>query len=270
MKDIDKPIQYNWTLGWEHVSNKPPIMNLLLKAILEKDINEIIKLEKQGASLKKCDKRTLQVIIFDVVDCYPIMKWLVDHGMSRIAKDIDALGNNGVNDIYCISPYGTEWGVAGRAYFCGAYDVFDLLCANGFSNLSFYDGDKWSDAALSILENKNEYLINILLSNGYILDDRNYENYVLNRSQIKRKSIGLDPWIWSGILEPKYESIPLIFGRKETIRRNDRIREDYEDRIRSYDEFVNEFGIDNYKKHVFESKKLMKETMDKLRVSYKL
>ena len=266
MKNIDKAIPYNWTLGWKYIGQEKPIVNLLLKALLEKNINEIEKLEREGASLRECDKKTLQRVIFHVANNYPIMKWLVDHGMSRIANDIDEVGDNGINGEECISDNGDICGIAARACLLKAYDVFDLLCANGFSDFCFFSNNgKRKYVDFIAFETGNETVINILLSNGYIITDKEYyERYVLSRKQIKRKSIGLDDSKWGKIPSPKYEDVPLIFGRKEVLVRNIRIREDYEDRIRAHNEFINKFGRKRWEKYVMEKDSFMIGFLNKL------
>lgn len=270
MTDVNAPIQYNWRLGWNGVSEPYPVVTPLLKAILEKDMNKVNELEKQEASLKACDKTTFGRIVFHVADNYPVMEWLVNHGMSRIAKDIDVNGNNGINEEKCISPHGYQWGLPARAYYLKAYDVMDLLCAHGFSDFCCYD-EGWEDTWYAdnyIFNIGDERAINILLSNGYIFGSnvkgcQYYEKYVLNRNQVKRKSIGLDNCKWGdGIPRPKYEDVPLIFGKKEVIARNNRRREDYEDRVRAYNEFVSAFGRNSLDEYLNKKNKFDKEFSD--------
>lgn len=247
MTNINAPIRYKWTLGWgDGIGQDRPVVNLLLKAIIERNVVEMDKLYKQGASVKACDETTLQRVLFHVVDNYPVMEWLVKHGVSRIGRDIDINGNNGINDEKSISPAGYQWGLAGRAYYLEAYNVMNLLCAYGFSDFYCYEGgweNGW-DADRQIFRTGDEKAIKILLENGYIFDDwRDYEKYVLPRPQVKRKTIGLDPLKFSrGIPTPSYETVPLLFGKKDVERRNKRRQEDYEDRVRAYKEFVNAFG----------------------------
>lgn len=187
------------------------------------------------------------------------MKWLVDHGMSRISNDIDVNGDNGINKDECYSPSGYCCGLSARAYYLKAYDVFDLLCEHGFSNFSCFD-DGWKDSVEVdnyILQRGDERAIKILLSNGYtfsmfsyVKKQQYYGYYVLNRPQVQRKSVGLDSRKWSGdIPRPKFEKVPLLFGKKEIIARNSRRQEDYQE-VRAYNEFVLSFGKDNYRKYV--------------------
>ena len=70
MKDINAEIKYDWKYTWEGVSEEKPEVNLLLKAIIEHDIGQLEDLYKQGATLEKCNKTTLQRILYEVMDMY--------------------------------------------------------------------------------------------------------------------------------------------------------------------------------------------------------
>lgn len=163
------------------------------------------------------------------------------------AYDIDADGDNGINEKKCISPYGFFWGLTARAYYLKAYDVMALLAANGFDEFACYDKG-WNDtwyADKHIWRTGDLKALRILLENGYVYDLAS-EKYILGRPQVRRKTIGLDPAKFhKSISPPKYEDEPLFFGRKEAKARNARRREDYEDRVRAHKEFQNSFGIDN-------------------------
>ena len=68
MTDINKPIEYDWKLGWNGGTEPYPIVNPLLKAIIEKDIKTVQILESQGASLRACNVTTLSRVIFHVAN----------------------------------------------------------------------------------------------------------------------------------------------------------------------------------------------------------
>ena len=250
---INQPIPYRWQLGWGEGVGGRPIVTLLLKAVIEKNVVEMERLAAQGASLKSSDPTTLRRILFHVADSYPVMKWLVDHGVSRIGHDLDRNGNNGINDAQCLSPAGYMWGLTARAYYLKAYDVMDLLAAHGFDNFTCYDlgwADSW-EADDHILRTGDPVGLKVLLENGYVFQDypfyrRHYENYVLGRAQVKRKTIGLDGCKFrTSVPSPRYEDEPLIFGRREAQERNARRREDYEDRVRAHREFAKSYGNGN-------------------------
>lgn len=255
MSNINDPIPYEWKLGWdeEGMCGKPTV-NPLLKAILEKDVDEMKHLHDMGASLSAMHKETFKRVLYHVANSYPVMKWLVDHGFSRIGNDIDYSGNNGINDQKTISPTGHFWDVSARAYYTKAYDVLELLVAHGFDEFHCYE-EEWGNSKYAdhdILMKRDEKGIRILLENGYIFSystlmprwirDR-YNEFILGRSQVRRKTVGLDAEKFKlTVTPPQYEDVPLIFGRKEAQARNARIKEDYEDRVRARKEFIKKFG----------------------------
>lgn len=243
MNQIDQAIPYTWTLGWNMPKHKP-VVNLLIKAILDQNCTAIDDLLARGASLKCCDLLTLRHALFHVAGNYSVMARLVANGLSRVGTDVDFHGDNGINDPTCVSPVGGRWGLIGRAYYLEAYDVMNLLAANGFDDYKCYEpgwDESWY-ADFHILRTEDRRGIQILMENGYVLD-RRYEHLVLERSQIRRKSVGLDPWKFrTDMPRPWYEDEPLLFGRASAQARNARRREDYEDRIRALKEFRETFG----------------------------
>lgn len=254
MNDINAKIKYDWKYSWEGVSEESPTVNLLLKAIIEHDIAQADYLYTQGAELEKCDRTTLQRILFEVMDDYNIVKWLIDHGMSNKKVDYEKITNG-----ECVSTFGYVWGLPARAYYMGAYDVFNLLCSNGFSNFNWYE-ENWNseDADKYIIHKGDEKGLKILLENGYAdwptwKNNHDYEMYVLNRPQVRRRTNGLDAFRFKDYIpKPELEDVPLLFGRKEVKRRNERRIEDYDDRARAYSEFENWFGVNQFRKYVKE------------------
>ncbi len=272
MGNINEPIPYNWTLGWEGCSGEP-VVNRLLKAILEQNLNEMDALFSQGATLQACDPTTYKRVLYRVAGNYPVMVCLVQHGLSRVGDDVDYNGDNGANPLKCLSPNGYFWGLIARAYNLGAYDVMELLAQNGFNEFTYYDKG-WSearDADDEILRRGDERGLRILLEHSYDKWDagpfyrRQYEQYVLNRTQVRRKSIGLDNCKFrNGPTSPRYEEVPLIFGRKEAQARNARRQEDFEDRLRAYQEFKAGFGrkrIDQMNQERREANELLSDAM---------
>lgn len=271
MYSIDEPINYNWQLGWgEGIGEPYPVVNRLLKAIIDKDVNEIDKLFAAGASLKNCNKATFQRVLYHVVDSYPVMCRLVKHGFSRIGHDIDSLGDNGINDQECLTPGGYRWGVIARAYYLGSYDVMDLLASHGFNKFNCYT-EGWAESEYMdyiIFKKDDRKAIKILLENSYnnwdgLFYGRCYEQYVLNQPQVRRKSIGLEGNIFR--ITPQMmplEQVPWIFGRKEAIYRNNRRREDYEDRVRAFNEFKLAYGAENYNEQKSQEERFSAEATD--------
>lgn len=229
------------------MSEKAPIVNPLLKAILEKNVAEMDKLYKQGASLKACNQETFGRILFHVMDNYPVMEWLVQHGLSKMGEY--AFKSNEINNDECYTPNGYVWGLSARAYYLKAYDVMELLCAHGFSGFQM-GGTNASLVDMQILRAGDERGIKILLENGYCIQNTYfrtydeymgcYEKYIVNRPQVKRKTIGLGSKY--APKEPSYEKVPLLFGKKAAETRNRRRKEDYEDNLRAYQEFKASLG----------------------------
>lgn len=271
MNDINEEIQYNWNYAWQRTGSKKPVMNLLLKAIIEHDIEQADYLYSQGAVLDRCDETTLKRILFEVMDDYSVIKWIIDHGTSKKKEVFQyTIGEK------CISTSGYLWGLPARAYYLGAYDVLDLLCANGFSNFNWYEKE-WGD--VDNIENADKYIIHsgdekglkILLENGYVdwpisgTNKYDYQIYVLDRPQVRRKTNGLDKYRFKdSIPKPKLEDVPLFLGRKEAKHRNERRMEDYNDRIRAHSEFINWYGVEqfnNYLKELSEFDKMCSRTI---------
>lgn len=235
MIDIDKPIPYKWPYRWEQHVKEAPVMNRLLKAILEKDVPEMNCLFANGATLGGADTETLQTVLCIVADNLPVMRCLVQHGLSRLMVESYVAKECNV----CITPGGYCPGLIARAYHLGAYDVMDLLAQNGFNYFNYYDGlDEQYYVDHYIIRNKDERGLKILIENGYVFRKREYQEFVINRPQVKRKSLGLDSRrFWNEIPEPILESVPLVFGRKDAQYRNERRIEDYKDMLRVHEEF---------------------------------
>ena len=255
MKDINAEIKYDWKYTWEGVSEEKPEVNLLLKAIIEHDIGQLEDLYKQGATLEKCNKTTLQRILYEVMDDYKMIEWLVNHGMSQKRVDHEKITWG-----ECISTSGYVWGLPARAYYVGAYDVFDLLCSHGYANFDWHE-EGWNKENVDkyIIHRDDEKGLRILLENGYAgweiwnIQNHDYETYVLDRPQVRRKTNGLDAYRFRDhIPEPRLEQVPLLFGKKEVQHRNEKRIEDYEDRTRAYSEFVKWYGVDKFRKYVKE------------------
>ena len=244
MDDINAPIPYEWGYSWgKQLSKHRPIVNRLLKAALERDGAEVERLFRQGASLQATDSTTRRVVIYLVADCYPVMEQFVKHGMSRNDRkcEFGDHATNGCNENECLTPNGYFWGVLARALYLEAYDVAELLAANGFTAFNCFDlgWDSAVDYDRIVFSKGIKPAIHILLKHGYVFGRSSfwrekYEEYVLDCSQVVRKSCCLDPLRFKSLEpQPELESVPLFFGRKNAIERNNRRIEDNEDRIRA-------------------------------------
>lgn len=236
--NINEAIPYKWTFGWsiENMSNPKPIVNRLIKAIIEGDISQMEYLYKHGASLRKTDKETFQRVLFYVISECDTISWLVNHGMtSENTRD-------------CIDIDGYIWGLLARAWYVKAYDVMELLAYYGFDWLSFCINGKVWNAERLIFKNDDICAMKILKEHGFIENVENlYEyprskvtDYLKEHPLIKRKSVGLDGFKFSQIPEPTLEKGRVI-SRKKVREKNELKIADYNDRLRAQKEYLKVF-----------------------------
>ncbi len=245
--DINETISYKWVFGWsvEGMPNPKPIVNRLIKAIIEGDVSEMEFLYKKGASLKKTDTDTFQRVLFHVISKYDTIKWLVNHGMTS------------ENTVNCIGVDGYIWGLLARAWYVKAYDVMEILAYYGFYRLCYCINGKAWDALELIFQKDDIQAMKILKEHGFIEDvdylygypypilRRKYPQskvtlYLEEHPIIKRKSVGLDNFKFRTIPEPNLEKEGVFF--KKNIKERNKLKiADYEDRIRAQKEYLNVF-----------------------------
>lgn len=259
--DINEPIPYRWTLGWdEGMVNPKPIVNRLLKAMIEKNANEMERLFQQGASLKKTDKETLQRVLYHVLDNYDVISCLVRHGFtSRYGAMI--LKSDYYADDECWNPYAYCSGLPGRAWSLKSYRVLKLLVDQGFSKMDFSIKDQFYDAEQLSYEREEIDVVKLFIENGQLIEYyergsyfRNYPNnkitrYLQDHPFIKRRSALLDPWLFKKIPEPKLVKVG-FFGKKVAQEKNERILADYNDRVAAQKRFIEQIGLDAWEKEV--------------------
>ena len=268
MNKIDEPISYRWPYSWEGMPGKP-VVNRLLAAIIEGDILKMKYLFSQGADIFSSEGDTRHRVLFEIANNYEIMKCLVDNGMTLLYRDknhrkMPTASGWSVTEGECLDWRGRTWGLMGSAYWYGAYDVLELLAANGYDDYgttrSFYflDDGEFETLDYDMMCRRDYRGLQIQMEHGYRFykypgsADR-YRWYVLEEPQVIRKSIGLDYHARFGtVYDPgseenhleghywwcRYEDVPLIFGRKEAIERNKRREEDYYDRLRAQRDFL--------------------------------
>lgn len=250
--DINEPIPYRWTLGWDEGMVSPrPTVNRLLKAMIEKNATEMEHLFRQGASLKKTDKETLQRVLYHVLDDYDVIACLIRHGFtSRYGAMI--MKSDYFADDECWSPYGYGSGLPGRAWSMKSYKVLKLLVDQGFEKMSFSIKDQFYDAEELSYEREELEVVKIFLENGrlttyYDLYFRNYPNnkitqYLQGRPIIKRRSALLDLGLFSKIPEAQLVKVG-FFGKKAAQEKNNRILADYNDRVAAQKRFIEQAGM---------------------------
>lgn len=247
---MEKTDSYKWRYGWS--GSGAPVVTPLMQAIVEKNVSQMEQLFHLGYTWEGLDNDTLQRALYFVVDDYDVMECLVRNGFSMIENNIRLATGLTVSRISdeCVSPEGFTSGLCGKAYFSGAYDVLELLVGNGFS--AFYCYEKgWAKARKADEEMfmaHDERGIQILMEHGYHVDCDYYEEYVLNRPQVVRKSLGL----WPGKFDREIpncwqENVPLLGGRSQAKARNARRREDYEDKLRARRELEQKIGTTNFR-----------------------
>lgn len=259
--DINEPIPYRWTLGWDEGMVSPrPTVNRLLKAMIEKNASEMERLFQQGASLKKTDKETLQRVLYHVLDDYDVIACLVRHGFtSRYGAMI--MRSDYYADDECWSPYAYSSGLPGRAWSMKSYKVLKLLVDQGFEEMSFSIKDQFYDAEVLSYEREEIGVVKLFLENGRSIEHYEIHNffrrYPTNKITkflegyplIKRRSALLDPLLFEKIPEPQLVKIG-FFGKKVAQEKNNRILADYNDRVATQKKFIEQAGIDAWKREV--------------------
>ncbi len=106
--NINEHISYHWTFGWsvEGMSNPKPIVNRLLAALIDGNIQRLDNLCSQGATLKEAAEDTFRRILYHIIDKYDVINWLLHHGMTS------------QNSNECIGPDGYLWGTDSKGVVC--------------------------------------------------------------------------------------------------------------------------------------------------------
>ena len=259
--DINEPISYRWTLGWDEGMVSPrPTVNRLLKAMIEKNANEMERLFQQGASLKKTDQETLQRVLYHVLDDYDVIACIVRHGFtSRYGAMIRR--SEYYADDECISPYAYYSGLPGRAWELKSYKVLKLLVDQGFEEMSFKPKNEMYDAEELSYEREEIEVVKLFLENGRSIEHYEIRNffrrYPTNKITkflegyplIKRRSALFEPYLFKKIPEPRLIKVG-FFGKKAAQEKNNRILADYNDRVAAQKRFIEQAGIDAWQKEV--------------------
>ena len=248
---LDQEISYRWPYGWslneEHVpESKGPHVNLLLKAIIEHNIPEMESLFRRGATLSGLHRESFQRVLYHVLNDYPLMRCLVDHGFTRKVC-LNTTDRSIVSQ--CLSDRWDTYGLLGRAYSMHVPKVFALLAENGFDDCWYPVGQ--GNAIQTMLKRGDILSVTVLLRNGF--PKYNITNYQkdyphsavfveLDRAGfIHRTGFSLDPERFSVIPKPQLRKVPLLFGRAEALRENQRLMDDYQDRVHAQQAFKAQF-----------------------------
>lgn len=256
--DINAPIQYEWKLGWDKdgMSESRPTVNPLLKAIIEKDVDEMERLFAQGATLKKINKSTLERAVFHILDDYQVVSCMVKHGFH---------GFFGAFEYFeCVAPDAYIWKPLARAWYLGAYSVFELLAKYGFSNQLWFciGGEVTYDVEKLIVAKNDLRAAKILLEYGYPrvsfeflrnqYPNSNVMRYLDEHPVLNRKLLSLDNCRFKTIKKPEMEK-PGLFNRKRVEKRNSDMMADYMNRLEAQQNLRKLLGEKNWKRVVHDT-----------------
>ena len=73
MNNLDATISYNWKWSWK-ISGKP-VVNRLMKAIIEQNIQEMYSLVQKGAHIEALEEYTLGRILYINIKSFDIFKY---------------------------------------------------------------------------------------------------------------------------------------------------------------------------------------------------
>lgn len=264
--DVNDSISYKWPFEWdaENMGQEAPVVNPLLKAMIEKNVTEMNRLFSEGATIQAIDKSTFERALFHLLDDYNVIKCLVDHGFIGMYGDFEYYDK-------CLEPETYSWGTLARAWYLGNYEVFELLAKSGFSNMYICSrGEGYYGEELIIRKNDLKAAI-ILLENGYnkkeFLDyqnkypQSNVINYLLAHPVIHRKTLALDNFKFKEIPCPRLEK-PGFFNRKRVEESNNLLIKDYEDRVEAQRQFKNELGEEKWNQISKNNKEIEKLTSE--------
>ena len=243
--DINEEINYVWQFGWDKkgYGESRPIVNRLLRAIIEKNVDEMESLFAEGASMEKIHRVSFERTLYFVLDDINVIQSLIEHGFQGFYgcfMSFECIDN----ESYCKR-------LTYRAAEIKSYDVMELLIQNGFSYNGNFD-EYW-------FKNEEILPIKILLENGR---PRNYfdaERKKYPRSKvtqflndnpfISRKTILLDPDKYRKIPKPTLKKVGFLF-RKSIEEENHFLMRDYEDRIAAQERLKKKLGEEKWNEFV--------------------
>lgn len=252
---IDEPIAYRWPYEWNgnNMATQKPVVNRLLKALIEEDYIQIKNLyEQEGASLQNSDQGTLSRIIYEKLSNYEFIEFLLRNEL--ISSFIGMPGAVWLNS--CTGPDGYSWGLLARAGVSHDYDVMELLALYRFENTSYCIGGEGFELEDDIFRYNDVEAFKVLHENGatkcqfnvnheylpWLNLRRRFPNskvtaYLNSHKIPKRYSLGLDSDAFYHISPPTLEREGL-FGKKNASIRNEMRMKDYEDRVRAQKSYL--------------------------------
>lgn len=236
--NINAPIRYNFPYAWDKENMYGvPIVNLLLKELIERNYPRAKTLLEHGATFKGIDSSTFGRCLFEFAEDYKMMKFLVDNGFNGINCYLEIFREGRE----CIDRAGYGWSLTGRALALKNRNLLDMLFANRFVPGQFWKNGKNFDMVKYAMNNDYIELIEILLSHGYPRqklafwidngarsNSKSYQ-YIMSSPVVQWKSYGL------GDLE-KEISIPEkpVFKPLMLSRTKERLTEEYNRNVDYY------------------------------------
>lgn len=240
-----------------------PVVNPLIKAIIEHDYASMDNLYTNGARLSSCHEETLQVALFYSIDDYRTMSWVIDHGLYGRLNARNARSDWLCRE--CVDSDGYSWDLLSRAWFVDAYDVMELLierglgeqfpqyCMRGVGFKLLYQMFKQQDIKGVRLLRAHGYQLKPWdpSVNHYNLLKEEYPNSLVvcdieNHPLVTRKGFGMDVHFLTAargsIKAPKLRQVRFLH-RKEDQRWNELESADYADRVRAQKEFSKRLAL---------------------------
>lgn len=165
--DINSPINYKFPYVWnsENMSGTPKV-NLLLKELIERNYDRAKSLLDHGATFKGIDNTTLRRCLFEFLEDYKLIKFMIDNGFTGLYfQEYPSISSS--LSYECIDRPGYGWSLTGRAFVLGKRDVLELLLKNRFRPGQFWKNGKTYDIPRYAMRTDHMILIDILLSHGY-------------------------------------------------------------------------------------------------------
>lgn len=246
----------NFPYSWINTPN----VNPLLAAMIKKDFKTAENLIKQGAEIADIDKATFQRALFEFLNDYETMRFLIKHKF----KPFYYYGR-----VECQDEYGRLWGIIARVYFCRNKQVLELLLSVGFDYFSEgaywgSDGKRYVLWKWVLLNGNDREFVDLLLSYGTLakdildwIDDPDYEphnygicSYLKSNPNIVWKGYALASNRFGEIPLPKRPYIGIFTSKrkKEFLEAEyERQMEEYRDKKRVQQEFLNSITQDDWK-----------------------
>lgn len=260
LMSINDPIAYSWTLGWDPAGMliPRPIVNPLLKAIIERDYEAMDSLCKRGARLSSVNDTTFRRVLYHVAGDYRTVKWLIDHGMYGDSEV--GYAKEGVDGNECTDPSGYTWGLLPRAWYLWSYESMELLAARGFDYMTICAGGKSCSLDDAICFADDVRAMRIMREHGYLVRpwqpsaDANYKRLsgrypnsdvvrdIKENPLVTRKSIGLDSSRCNAGRHSRFAPLPepvLVQAHNDGQRRRNELEQaDHKDWLRAQEEYA--------------------------------